>query len=59
MIPLENRSFTSSIVLEAVQKPLEAVKNPDDCRRDKEIFGLFEDGNLASIMVLATWVHAA
>jgi hypothetical protein len=59
MVPPENRSFTSYIVLEAVQKSLETVKDSDDCRKDKEIFGLFEDGNLAAPMWSATGVYAA
>ena|SRR5215831_5944982 len=50
----ENRSFSSLMVLKTVYKSLEAVNNPDHYRREKGIFGLFEDGDLASRMLAAT-----
>jgi len=36
------------MVLKTVYKPLEAVNNTDHYRREKEIFGLSENGDLAS-----------
>ena len=50
-ILLGNSSFSSLMIFKTVYKPLESVNNSDHYRREKEIFGLFEDGDLASRML--------